>query len=209
MRHTLRLLLTISALFVAGAAFAACEGQLPAKAQQAINASNPDLANFSTSVRYYMNIERCKRGITPFSADTRLMKAATVHSNYMAGARSLTHNSNVQGYRNLNERMHSANVTMHTAGENIGQNFLFVLGGKEISTFTRGKCKFTYTNSVTDVPQHSYGSLAHELVQSWLASAQHRKNMLNRQFTRMEASFGFAQDDTTCGYIFASQNFAG
>ncbi|MEO1919145.1 MAG: hypothetical protein ABGW81_05475 [Paracoccaceae bacterium] len=137
------------------------------------------------------------------------MKAAAVHSNYMAGARILTHNSNVQGYRNLNERMHGSNVTMRTAGKNIGQNFLFVLGGKEISTFTRGKCKFTYANSGTAVPQHSYGSLAHEFVQSWLASAQHRKNMLNWQFTRMETSSGFVQDDTTCRYICASHNFAG
>lgn len=209
MKHALRLVFTIFLVFSANVAFAACEGRLPSGAQRAINPNSPNLEIFSETVRYYANIERCKRGLKPLQGDPGLLNAATVHSTYMARARNLTHKSNVRGYRNLKERMHSSNVSMRTAGENIGQNFLYVLGGKSISLASRGRCKFTYSDTGAAVPQHSYASLASELVRSWLASSQHRKNLMNRRFTRMEASFGFTPDEATCGYIYASQNFAG
>jgi uncharacterized protein YkwD len=209
MTNTLRTLFTIALLFSATTAFAACEGRLPSGAQRAINPNSPNLETFSASVRYYANIERCKRGLTPFSADSGLLNAATVHSNYMADARSLSHKSNVRGYRSLKERMRSSNVSMRIAGENIGQNFLYVLGGKNISLASRGRCQFTYSDTGAAVPQHSYASLASELVRSWMVSSQHRKNLTNRRFNRMEASFGFTPDESTCGYIYVSQNFAG
>ena len=209
MKYALRTLFTIALLFSASAAFAACEGRLPAGAQRAINPNSPNLETFSASVRYYANIERCKRGLTPFAADPGLLNAATVQSVYMASAQSLTHKSNIRGYRNLKERMRSSNVSMRTAGENIGQNFLYVLGGKSISLATRGKCQFTYSDTGAAVPQHSYASLASELVRSWMASPAHRKNLTNKRFNRMEASFGFRPDKSTCGFIYASQNFAG
>ncbi len=209
MKHVLRTLLTVALLFSANAAFAACEGRLPAGAQRAINPNNPDLKTFSAAVRYYANIDRCKRGLTPFAADAGLLNAATVHSTYMARVQNLTHKSNVRGYRNLKERMRSSNVSMRTAGENIGQNFLYVLGGKSISLASRGRCQFTYADTGAAVPQHSYGSLAAELVRAWMASPSHRENLRNRRFNRMEASFGFRADDSTCGFIYASQNFAG
>lgn len=209
MKHALRLIFTITILFTATAAFAACEGRLPAGHQTAINPSSPNLEVFSASVRYFTNIERCKRKLPPFKADSGLLNAATVHSDFMADTRSLSHKSNVQGYRNLKERMRSSRVSMRTAGENIGQNFIYALGGRNISLATRGKCKFTYSDTGGAVPQHSYSSLAKELVASWVASPQHLKNLTNRKFTRMEASFGVAPDDSTCGWIYASQNFAG
>lgn len=209
MRHALRFLLTITLLFTATAAFAACEGRIPSGAQRAITPNNPDLTTFSASVRYYANIQRCRLGLSPFEGDAGLLNAATVHSKYMASARNLSHKSNVRGYRSLKERMRSSNVSMRTAGENIGQNFLYVLGGKTISLASRGRCQFIYSDTGAAVPQHSYASLASELVNSWMASSQHRKNLTNRRFTRMEASFGFTPDESTCGFIYASQNFAG
>jgi uncharacterized protein YkwD len=209
MKHLLRILFSIAVLFSATAAFAACEGRLPSGVQRAINPNSPNLETFSATVRYYANIERCKRGLTPFDADAGLLNAATVHSTYMANAQNLSHKSNVRGYRNLKERMRSSNVSMRTAGENIGQNFLYVLGGKSISLASRGRCKFTYSDTGAAVPQHSYASLASELVRSWMTSSKHRENLTNRRFDRMEASFGFRADDSTCGYIYASQNFAG
>lgn len=209
MKHTLRLLVTLTLLFTGSAAFAACEGRLPSGAARAINPNAPNLSTFSASVRYYANVQRCRLGLEPFDADAALLNAATVHSTYMARARNLSHKSNVNGYRSLKERMRSSNVRMRTAGENIGQNFLYVLGGKSISLASRGRCKFTYSDTGAAVPQHSYASLASELVNSWMASSGHRKNLANRRFTRMEASFGFTPDDSTCGFIYASQNFAG
>lgn len=209
MKRALLSLIFSFALLSGTAAYAACEGNLPRGHQDYINPKSPDLAAFSASVRYFANIERCRVGLPALDADPGLLNAATVHSAYMAGARNLSHKSNVRGYRSLKERMRTSNVSMRAAGENIGQNFLYALGGKTISLASRGPCQFTYADSGAKVPHHTYSSLAREMVTSWIASPNHYSNLVNRKFSRMEASFGFAADESTCGWIYASQNFAG
>ena len=118
MKYTLRLAFTLVFLAIGSTAFAACEGRLPAGHQNAINPARPNLDVFSAAVRYYANKERCRRGLSAFTPDIGLLNAATVHSNYMADARNLSHKSNVRGYRSLKERMRSSNVSMRAAGEN-------------------------------------------------------------------------------------------
>lgn len=209
MRHFVGLLVFITLNLTANAAFAACEGNLPASHNQAVSTKNPDLDTFSASVRYFTNIERCRRGLTPVQSDPTLFQAALGHSDYMARTRNLSHTSNVSGARTMSDRMRKAGVRNRTAAENIGQNFLFAIVGRSISTTTRGACKFTYADTGQPVPQHSYSSLAQAFVASWMASSGHKTNLLNKRFDRMEAAFGFASDAATCGQIYASQNFAG
>lgn len=209
MQHTLRLVLTLVILATGTTAFAACEGRLRAGAQRVVDTTTPDVATFSATVQYYSNVQRCKNGLAVFGTDSGLLHAATVHSNYMADIRALSHTSNVAGYQNLKARMRSANVTMRAAAENVGQNFVFALSRRNISLRMRWACKFTYSDTGGAVPQHSYASLANALVDAWMASAGHRKNLINRRFNRMEAAYAIAKDEATCGYVFASQNFAG
>lgn len=209
MRLYVGLLVLVLLGFTTSTAMAACEGSLPANSGRAINPNNPDLATFSASVRYYTNVERCRRGLNAVQGDPALFQAALGHSIYMARARNLSHTSNVSGARTMSDRMRKAGVSKRTAGENIGQNFLFAIVGRNISSATSGACKFTYADTGQPVPQHSYSSLAQAFVSTWMASSGHRDNLLNRRFDRMEAAFGFAPDAATCGQVYASQNFAG
>lgn len=209
MRIIFRLVFVFSISFFANTAIAGCAGSLPSGSQRAINAGNPNHVLFSKTVMYFANVERCKRGLTPFTSDPALLQAATGHSNYMARANNMTHTSNLRGYRTLRDRMRAANVSMRTAGENIAQNFVFALGGRSISLATRGACKFTYADTRQAVPQHSYQSLAQEQMANWMASSKHYENLMNRRFSRMAASLGYAPENATCGRFYITQDFAG
>lgn len=203
------LIVVIFILASTTAALAACEGQLPSNANRAINPNNPDMATFSASVRYYTNIARCNKGLNALEADPNLLQASIGLADFMAATRTMTHNSTVRGQRTLKDRMRSANVRRRVSTENIAQQFLYAIVGREISSVTQGRCKFTYADTRQPVPQHSYASLANTLVATWIASPAHNKNIMVRNLTRMESAFAIAPDETTCGIIYASQNLAG
>jgi len=209
MRNLFILVFAVFVAISATTANAGCAGSLPSKANRAISTNNPDYATFSAAVRYYANVERCKRGLSAFTSDPALLNAAIGHSQFMARANNMTHTSNVRGQRTLRDRMRANNVAMRTAGENIAQNFLFALAGRSISLATRGACKFTYADTRQAVPAHSYASLAREQMVNWMASSKHHANLMNRKFTRMETGYGFAPDNATCGRIYLTQDFAG
>ncbi len=205
----LLLFLVFSGFAGTAVAGSGCEGTLPAAASRAIDTKRPDMALFSAAVRYYSNIERCKRGLAPLAADPQLLSAALGQSLFMARTDTMTHTSTQRGMRTLQERMRTARVSMRTAAENIAQNFVFAIGGRSISTVTHGACGFTYADTGQPVPAHSYASLAQEQVAGWMASPAHRKNLMNRRFNRMEAALAYTPDEATCGRIYMAQNFAG
>jgi len=193
--------------FIANSAAAGCEGAMPSNANQAINPNNPNGALFSAAVRYYSNIERCRRGLQPLAADPNLLRAAMAHSVNMARSNTMSHTSNVRGQRSLRDRMGAFSVSKRVAAENIAQNFLFAFGNRRF--VPRGGCQFTYADSGAAVPQFSYSSLAQSQVAGWMASSGHRQNLLNRRVTRMEAGLGYAPDNVSCGRLYLTQNFAG
>lgn len=207
-RFIFAVLITVSSV-IGSMALAGCEGSLPGGVNQAINPNNPNSALFSAAVRYYTNIERCRRGLTPLAADGNLLSAAVAHSVNMARANNMSHTLNVRGQRSMSDRMRSFSVSYRTAAENIAQNFLFAIVGRPISTSRNGQCGFVYADNGQPVPQHSYNSLAATQVAGWMASSKHRDNIMNRRVTRMEAGIGYAPDGQTCGRIYVSQNFAG
>lgn len=207
-RFVFAVIVSVSSLF-GSAALAGCEGSLPGGVNQAINPNNPNSALFSVAVRYYTNVERCRRGLSPVGGDGALLSAAVAHSVNMARANNMSHTLNVRGQRTLSERMRSFTVSQRIAAENIAQNFLFAIVGRPISTSRSGQCGFTYADNGQPVPQHSYNSLAAAQVAGWMASPKHRDNIMNRRVTRMEAGLGYAPDGQTCGRVYVSQNFAG
>ncbi len=204
-------LIVISALaFIAtpAAAVDCNQGALPAAWTQAIDVSNPNFQTFSNAVRYYSNWERCRYGLPPLKGDRSLLLATMTHSANMARANNMSHTLNVRGQATLRDRMRSANVSMRRASENIAQNYVYVLGGRERRLATNGQCGFTYTNG-QKIPRHSYASLAYELVNLWMASPGHRQNLLDRKVNRMEAAYGYTPEQSSCGFIYVAQNFAG
>ncbi len=185
-----------------------CQGSLPAGANSAVNAGNPNMALFSAAVRYYTNVERCRRGLAPLAGDANLLRAAMAHSNNMARSNNMSHTLNIAGQRTMVDRMRSFGVSYRTAAENIAQEFLLLMNGRPFIP-SSNSCQLVYADTRQPIPQHSYNSLAQSVVARWMASSGHRNNILNSRMTRMEASANFVRTRDTCGLFFITQNFAG
>lgn len=184
-----------------------CGTGLPGNANSRINPGRPSQEIFSATVVHYMNLERCRRGLTPFALDPRLLSAAATHSRNMAADESFSHKSRHAGQQTMAQRLKNAGVRAATAGENIAMDKLFALIGRPISTKSSGNCQFFYVGG-DPVPMHSYNSLAKQVVARFMASSKHRTNILNPRFLRGATGIGIDQGSATCGDIYITQDFA-
>jgi len=209
MKHLFASFLLHGAILFAAPAYAQCEAPVPAGANRIIDLQNPDVVLFSETMRYYVNYERCIRGLPLFLRDPQLFNAALNHSRYMAQVNIMSHESTIRGMRTLRDRLKAWQVPMQTAGENIAQNYAYVLANHSRNLKTRGPCQYTYSDTGLPVPPHSYGSLAFEQLAGWMISPHHYQNIINPRFVRMETGMAYAPDPQTCGRIYLAQDFAG
>ena len=170
-----------------------------------VSADALDQSLFNDAVLYYVNIERCNRGLSPLRSDNNLIRATRQHSTHMARNAYISHNSKQTGYRNLQDRLSKANVRYNLAGENVAKSFVFAFDRRNVGS--QSQCQFKFSNGAT-VPRHTYDSLAKDLVVLWMESPAHRKNILERSFHRVGATIGVNNDPNFCGTVYVAQNFA-
>lgn len=203
-----RYVFIIIALFFSQSALAQnCPAQMPpGNLNRAIDARPINQSLFSELVLYHTNVERCRRNLPPVQLARGPITAATTAATVMASTRTYSHNLNRRGAQNLSERLHSAGARFRTGGENIAKNFFYVLNGRP---YIGGGCNFRYQANGQPVPRHSYASLAAETFNSWMQSAGHRENILNRRYRNMGAALGLDAQGQLCGEIYISQVFTG
>ena len=172
-----------------------------------VTANSLDQNLFNDAVLYYVNIERCNRGLTPLRSDNSLVRATRQHSLHMATNAYVSHKSKQSGYRNLQDRLSKARVNYRIAGENVIKSYVFAFDRQNIGT-SGANCQFRFASNGDRVPRHTYDSLAKDLVALWMASTTHRSNILHRDFRRAGATFGVDGKSSLCGTVYAAQNFA-
>lgn len=173
-----------------------------------VDADRPDQNRLNIAVVYFLNIERCRRGLEPLVPDQSLRKAAARHSRNMASRRFFSHKSPISGQTTMSQRLKSVGVKFRTAGENIAQRKLYQLTGRAVLIRASVACNLTYADTRQPVPRHSYRSLAKSTVTAWMASSGHKQNILNRSFGRVGTGMGVQQGGAACGTVFLTQNFA-
>lgn len=160
------------------------------------------------AIRAELNYRRCKAGLPPLAEASGLRKVAGQHAKWMAGARKLSHRSGTPGQGTALARIKAAGVKFRAGSENIGQVARFQIDGKHFRIASASSCGFVGGNGRT-IPPHSYTSLAQTIVAYWMASADHRRNILDRKVSRVGSGVGFDARAPYCGNYYVSQNFAG
>lgn len=184
-----------------------CNSQLnPVTVAREVRLSTIDQEQFNTAVLFYVNLERCNRGLVKLQPDERLMQATFQHSSHMATNAYISHKSRQPGYRNLQDRLAKANVSYRVAGENVVKSFVYAFNKQRVSG-NRENCSFNYVSNGSLVPRHTYNTLAKNLVTLWMASPTHRSNILHQSYRRAGATFGINSAQGFCGTIYAAQNF--
>jgi uncharacterized protein YkwD len=164
---------------------------------------------FDEAVRHAANAERCRRGLLPLAEDPALARAASFHSGDMVLHGFFDHSSPVSGRSTLRDRMSLAGAQHTRLAENIAEISLHDFAGRHFNRRDPAACDFTFTQGGPSIPRQSYSGAARTLIENWMDSAGHRRNLLHPQMTRHGAGIAIKPDPEICGTLVVVQDFAG
>lgn len=178
-------------------------------AQTIVPASRINQKLLSDSVRTEVNYHRCRAGLSPVTnAAAPLAKEARAHSRWMAKSQQLTHRSTVPGRASLMQRIKASGVSFRTGSENIGMVHRYQIDNRQFKILNARQCKFA-TQQGRPLPAHSYASLARHIVDLWMNSPGHRRNILDREARKVSTAVAFDPNAQYCGRFWLTQNFIG
>ena len=194
----------------ASVAFGACGRDVPAgAASRIVPTASIDQALFDSAVRAEVNFHRCRAGLRPMIAATaKLSTVALGHSRWMAATQSLSHRSTVAGRSSVASRIRSSGIAHRVGAENLGMVHRYQIDNRRFRILDARSCQFS-GNDGRPLPAHSYASLARHVVQLWLESPAHRRNVMHRDLRRVSSAVAFDPNAAYCGRYWITQNFVG
>jgi uncharacterized protein YkwD len=201
----------LAALWLAAsmAPAAACATAVPRGATAQIPASALDSTLIDAALLAEVNRARCAAGLRTLSPSPGLRPVAAAHAGWMAQAGVLSHSPALTGgLRSLGARLAAGGHAKRAGAENIAMVHRVPLEGQRITVRNARACQFADRQGRAIAP-HSYQSLAAHLVAQWMASAGHRRNLLNPGLTAVAHAAALAPDAATCGRVYAVQVFVG
>ncbi len=168
---------------------------------QGINAALVDAAILSE-----MNYQRCRIGASPLTRNAGLRATAAKYSSWMAKTMTVSHRSSAPGQSTLRARMSTSGVSFSVGAENLAMVHRFRVEG--VSVRKTGGCNFVRSNGKA-VGAHSYATLARYVVDLWMASPSHRRNVVARDVSMVGSAASFNGNAPYCGQFYIAQNYAG
>jgi uncharacterized protein YkwD len=195
---------------LSAAATEACTRSVPAKAERTVvPAERIDQDLLDAAVRAEVNFHRCRAGLPALGdAGNGMARMAETHSVWMASAQTLSHKSTIPGKASLSQRVKAAGVKFRTGSENIGMVHRYQIDNLRFRIVDSNACQFA-TYEGQPLPAHSYATLARHSVNLWMNSPGHRKNILDRNVTRISTAVAFDPKAQYCGRFWLTQNFIG
>ncbi len=187
-----------------------CDARADDAFRRPVPKGNLDRALFDRAVLHYTNIARCRAGLSPLRADARLSAVATGHSADMVQFKFFGHASPLPGKTTVSDRLRNRGVPFAGAAENLATAKRLNLGnGTVVYPLGYDRCAYSRTPGGPVVRVRTYGSLAQHVVDRWIASPGHRRNLMNPTYTRHGASGVIDPTTQLCETISATQLFAG
>lgn len=172
-------------------------------------AGQHDAKLLERAVLYYTNQARCAQGLVPLRRDGGLAQTARTHANDMARLNFFDHVSPVRSRRTLSDRLAEVRVPYRRAAENIIEaRYMAYKNRTRFQTIDAATCRFVYSDG-TPIERHTYQTLARELVDRWLNSEGHRRNLMDPDLSRHGFAIAANRATTLCGGIYGAQVFAG
>ncbi len=180
-----------------------------AATQSVVPTGNINQNLLSDAVRAEVNFHRCRAGLPAVaSAGSSLTKEAHGHSRWMAKRQKLSHQSTVRGRSTLRQRVKASGLKFRIGSENIGMVHRYQIDSKRFQIVDASRCKFRLSNG-QPLPAHTYASLARHIVDLWMNSPGHRRNVLDRQAREVTTGLAFDPKANYCGRYWLTQKFIG
>ena len=176
---------------------------------ETIDLKNIDYPLLHAAIYYTTNLQRSKRNIKHLKWNLNLEIAAYNHSKNMVVRNFFDHLSN----KEVQKRGKSAGILNPYLSENIAKEFALNYNGHPFYTHEKnsslnGEFRFSYNNNEQDlIPTHTYLSFAFRIVEMWMNSTSHRKNILDKKAIELGVGVYFKVDEYGFPLFYATQNF--
>ncbi len=142
-------------------------------------------ALLETTIIQLTNEARNTLGLPACYLNVRLRTAARRHSAEMAAKHYFSHTSPAKENRDLSDRVEKAGVVMENIvmGENIGVDYFLKIA--DVPFYRRkimGKTVYINAENGSTIKNYTYSEFSRHMVNEWMNSPGHRKNILNREF---------------------------
>jgi uncharacterized protein YkwD len=161
------------------------------------------------AVRGAVNAQRCRRGLAPLAEDPALARAASLHSGDMVVRDFFDHTSPVEGRATPAERLSLTGTSYTRLAENLATLSIYDFDGRHFIVRDATKCNFAFSRGGPAIRPRTYAAAAEALVESWMDSSGHRKNILNPDMTRVGTGAAVKPEPQICGELVVVQDFAG
>jgi len=152
------------------------------------------------------NQQRERLGLPPLKFEPKLQNAATQHSTEMIELGYFEHESPVEEYRTVAQRVKLAGIKNGVSGENLAKHpvnrKLEIIFKDTNSEFRSNKYKWRNTGS-----NYTYDEFAEELVTRWMHSPGHRNNITNRYYKYLGVGAAVTKI-ADVDIFFVTQNFS-
>jgi uncharacterized protein YkwD len=181
-----------------------------ADAQEALDPGALDHPLLSAAIFHETNLRRTQTGRPRLVHDPRLDRAAGLQADIMAERNVLTHaNPDPPGLRTPSDRVRAAGLVPGFVAENVATHFgIPYRSGSPIYRVDRdGRRGFSATPGGPPIPPHTYLTFARSLLDQWMASPDHRQNILSKSAEWMGSACAPRDDPTGMVTYFCAQVF--
>ncbi len=149
---------------------------------ETIDFDNIDYPRMHAAIFYLTNVERVKKGLMPVEFNLNLEIAAWHHSKAMVKKDFFNHlNIYEKERREPNGRAKFAGINNPYLAENIAEtSALQYKSGSELYIIDKENARFSYTDGGPIIPPQTYIGFAEVVVDQWMHSKPHKKNILSK-----------------------------
>ena len=178
--------------------------------QRKIDPEDLDTNLVAVAILHATNQQRQEQKLAPLQYHEGARKAAALQARIMQERGSISHvNPDQPNLRTLEDRVKAAGLKYQFIAENVATAFgIKYEAGKPFYPRTEnGQEVFSYEPRGEPIPPHSYASFAEALVENWMSSPGHRKNILNEAAEFLGASCFPKTDETGMTKFYCAQVF--
>ena len=168
---------------------------------------NPPLLD--AAVFHETNRRRAGKRLPTLGFSKQARECARTQADAMLRTRQVTHENPEAGKRTLADRVASVGFKPRFYGENVAMTFgiRYQPGTRFYPRVENGIRIASTTAGGPPIPRHSYRSFAESLVDQWMDSAGHRRNILSKFPTLLGVSCLLLRDDEGIAKFYCSQVF--
>ena len=175
-----------------------------------------DAELLNVAVFWFTNIERRRFNLKQFQFHDKLRQTATLHSEQMKYHNFFSHDNDFDaGYKTLGDRINSVKDNGFQGfmawGENIA-DYPVIKANEMFTVENRNGVQRLFSANGKEIFPYSYYEFAKNVVEGWMNSPGHRKNILNPDFTYLGcgcAKYEKQGNGYAMLYFKLTQNFGG